>query len=577
MRLQRTLQLILFTIAIVLALQTACPVRAHAEQTFAVAPFSINGPSKYAYLQKGIQDMFNSRLNWADHFRPLGRSTVAKGIGSETVTTDNAQKVIVRLGCDYLIYGSVTIMGDQCSLDVRVTGRDGQTWPKTAQTSLDSLIPAFTRVANSINGEVFKKPGSESKTGTEKAGPTTGTDQKNAMNPMLIHNQPDGKQVYLNPQFRYAGDAGMEGRIRSQSMPYVGYSCVVGDADGDGLNEIFVSTKHGVRAYQYDAEGNMRPKGEYDLGYLQQIVRLSMLDINGDGYQDIVGCVIDGQGYDHYSESSAQNNLSSPKSFILNYKDGAFTVVDKDIKYFLTTARIPPDYHPALVGQKKGSRQFFGNTVSEMVKMGGEWQPGASLMLPPEGNVFNFTYLPMPEGQYKIIISDNKDKLRVYTRTGDRQYTTDEMYSGSSLGLRDDTSATGLKDSLVSKAPYYVPARMVATDLDHDDKYELLVNHPISVAAQFFERYRYFPQGEIHALVWDGVGLSLLWKTRRIKGSVADLGLADINNDGVMDLYVLINTHPGMLGVKFRRTILLAYPLDTTQQSEKIDGEFLNE
>ena len=171
MRLQRTLQLILFTVAIILALQTACPVQAQAEQTFAVAPFSINGPSKYAYLQKGIQDMFNSRLSWTDHFRPIGRTTVDKGIGSATVSSDNAQKMIVRLGCDYLIYGSVTIMGDQCSLDVRVTGRDGQTWPKTAQTSLDNLIPAFTRVANSINGEVFKKPGSEVKTGEEKAGP----------------------------------------------------------------------------------------------------------------------------------------------------------------------------------------------------------------------------------------------------------------------------------------------------------------------------------------------------------------------------------------------------------------------
>ena len=194
---------------------------------------------------------------------------------------------------------------------------------------------------------MFEKPGAASKAGLEEAGPTTGTQPKNAMNPMLIHNQTnDGQEVYLNPQFRYAGDAGMEGRIRSQSMPYVGYSCVVGDADGDGLNEIFISTKHGVRAYQYDAEGNMRQKCEYDLGYLQQVLRLSMLDLNGDGYQEIVGCVIDGQGFDHSDDSSAQNNLSSPKSFILNYRDGGFTVVDKDIKYFLAAVKVPPDYHP---------------------------------------------------------------------------------------------------------------------------------------------------------------------------------------------------------------------------------------
>ena len=118
---------------------------------------------------------------------------------------------------------------------------------------------------------------------------------------------------------------------------------------------------------------------------------------------------------------------------------------------------------------------------------------------------------------------------------------------------------------------------MITADLEGDGKHELIVNHPVSVAAQFFERYRYFPQGEIHSLVWDGVGLSLLWKTRRIKGSVADLGIADINNDGVKDLYVLINTHPGMVGVKFRRSLLVAYPLDTSKSSGQIDQEFLNE
>ena len=157
MRLQRTLQLILFTAAVVLGFQALGPAQAFAEKTFAVAPFAINGPSKYAYLQKGIQDMFNSRLSWADHFRPLGRATVSKGVGSATVTSDNAQKMIVRLGCDYLVYGSVTIMGDQCSLDVRVTERDGKTWPKTAQTSLSNLIPAFTRVANSINARSVRE------------------------------------------------------------------------------------------------------------------------------------------------------------------------------------------------------------------------------------------------------------------------------------------------------------------------------------------------------------------------------------------------------------------------------------
>ena len=57
-------------------------------------------------------------------------------------------------------------------------------------------------------------------------------------------------------------------------------------------------------------------------------------------------------------------------------------------------------------------------------------------------------------------------------------------------------------------------------------------------------------------------GLSLAWKTRRIKGSVMGLSLADFNNDGVLDLVTCINTHPGTLGMAARKTVVQAYPLD---------------
>ena len=99
--------------------------------------------------------------------------------------------------------------------------------------------------------------------------------------------------------------------------------------------------------------------------------------------------------------------------------------------------------------------------------------------------------------------------------------------------------------------------------------WELLVNKPLSVAAQFFENYRNFPESEIHALFWDGVGLSLLWKTRRIKGSVADFALSDVDNNGVPDLIAAVNTHPGALGLQNRKTIVIAYPLDLSQADPK--------
>ena len=73
-------------------------------------------------------------------------------------------------------------------------------------------------------------------------------------------------------------------------------------------------------------------------------------------------------------------------------------------------------------------------------------------------------------------------------------------------------------------------------------------------------------RGEVHALFWDGVGLGLKWKTRRIRGSVAAVDLADFNNDGILDLVVGLNTSPD-LGVGSRQCIVTAYPLDVSQMN----------
>ena len=70
----------------------------------------------------------------------------------------------------------------------------------------------------------------------------------------------------------------------------------------------------------------------------------------------------------------------------------------------------------------------------------------------------------------------------------------------------------------------------------------------------------------MHALFWDGVGLGLKWKTRRIRGSVAAVDLADFNNDGILDLVVGLNTSPD-LGVGSRQCLVTAYPLDVSQMN----------
>ena len=525
-------------------------------KTFGVLPFTVNGPDKYRYYSRGIQDMLVSRLYVKDRFLPKDKAALANVAAPASESEGLA--ILSDLGLDYLVWGSLTVMGEDTSLDVRVLGQEGGIQPKTARTKLSGLIPALERVAGDIGAETVARP-------TQSSAPQlSSTKKKAAMNPALVHNEVDqNEEYYLNPEFRYAGSAEMAGRIRSQRLPFQSIGMVVGDADADGKNEIFFLADHKVYAYSFENQ-TLALLAEYETARTLQCLQINLIDMNKDGFLEIV-----------VSAAEADN---SPKSFILNYKDKVLQAVAERIYYFLGVVNSPPFYKPVLVGQKQGDHSLFDDDVRDVDKISGEFRLGRKLLLPKDGNVFNVEYLPYKE-DYKVVVTDDRDFLRVYTPTGDRQYKTPESYSGGSVGLTYYKTMPGL-DTTSSDEPYsyYIPLRTIPVDLDKDGKYELLVNRPISMAATFFQRYRYYPQGEIHALFWDGVGLNLRWKTRRIKGAIADFSVADVDNDGVRDLVVCLNTYPGVAGVEHRRTMILAYPLETRMTGDTpVDRTFREE
>ena len=46
---------------------------------------------------------------------------------------------------------------------------------------------------------------------------------------------------------------------------------------------------------------------------------------------------------------------------------------------------------------------------------------------------------------------------------------------------------------------------------------------------------------------------------------MVDYTIADANNDGIPDLVACLNTHPGAIGVKARKTVIMLYPLDVSK------------
>ena len=537
----------LFGLLLALAPQAAAAERA----TFVVLPFSIQGPDGFAYLERAIPPMFNSRLYWQGHLEPAVHDLPAsqKAVSSEA----DAEKLRLQYKADYVIWGSVTVIGDECSLDVRVRDKAGKVWPQSRSAKTNQFIPAVNAVIDTMNREVFGRTATASSSGSASQ-QQQDSGRINQMNPDLVVNETSNKEIYLNPQFRYSGNSDMDSsRLRSQSLPFASIGMEVIDADGDGKNEIFILADHTLYAYRFGPD-KLQQIGEFKFPMTSECLNIRSLD-RSTGRPWLIVNMVDSKG--------------SPVAVILTFDGKNFKEEMKNIRYFLNVVKLPPDYRPVLVGQQAQPPKLFKPGVYEMIKSGDSLSHSKRLDLPKDANALNFAYLPAGRGddnQEKIILYSESETLRVYTAKGARLSESDEKYSGSAKGLEVDPSMPGMgQEKVTIRGMFYMPMRILPVDLEKDGNYEIIVNKPISTASTIFDRYRFFPQSEIHALFWDGLGMNLQWKTRRIKGSMVDYAIADGNNDGIQDLVTCINSHPGALGVQGRKTIVVLYPLDLGQ------------
>jgi len=526
---------LLTTLAVLLL--CAAPALAQEAKTFAVLPFGVHGPQEYQYLSQGIQSMLTTRLTWPENFTPLDAGAVRKAATTLPADAASAEKIRQTLGVDYLVWGTLTVMGQECSLDVNTVDPTGANQPRPMQTKLSQVIPSLETVAADINALVFGRP----ETAKPKAVAAP-------MNEAMIVNETQAGTAYANPSLKYQDADTSMGRWRSQTLPFSSRGMVVCDGDGDGKTEIFILTSTEIQAYRVE-NNEMRPVATHSIPKSIDYLRLSCLDINKDGSTEIILAGADGK---------------RALSTVLGLKGNRFEVIEDNIPMLLTVMNLPPTFMPTLVGQKAGKLKFLEGTVTTVVKTGGNFESGPSIALPPKGNVFNSNFLPDAEG-HKIVMVNDRDRLQIYSATMNLLSTTDETYAGSSISMVKQEAPIGLRawtDKDILMSSQYIPLRTLITNLDKDNRSEIIVSRNMSVAAQILDNYRSYPQGEMHSLYFDGLGLALQWKTRLIKGTITDYALEDIDSNGALDLVVLVNTHTGMAGTTRKRTIVVAYPLD---------------
>ncbi|MDE5833799.1 MAG: VCBS repeat-containing protein [Desulfovibrio sp.] len=534
----------LFCLACVFVLSAAI-CRAD-EKMFVIMPFSVNAPQSYSYLSKAVPGTIRSHLSQPGAIR--GQAGQAK-VSSKA----DAVKALKQSNADYAIWGVINVVGNDATVELNSVDRQGKTWSKTASGPTSQLTGTVQGLSAALGSEamgvsVAQKPGFMANRGVKGA-----TQQKGD----IIVNETGNSQVYLNPQFRYQGAGSQDGsRMVSQRIKTNMVDMAVADFNGDGKNEIAVLGDTKLAIYVWEKGNQLKQLGETQVSSSNNNFSMRAIDLNRDGAADLV-------------VSTFEEDSNRPYTYFFSFKGNKFTQPSKRIPYFASVLRIPPTFAPTLVGQNFDTVKLFAPGVHLLVKNGDKYALGTRLGLPSGANVYNVAWIPAgkdsPQPLLVMLTEDERIKL-FQGNSMNPIHTTMERFSGSATGMEHYKSMPGLAIDKKSQLPgkYYAPMRLIAADLGNTGENVLMLNKPISTASQLFDRYRYFPQGEIHALFWDGVGLALKWKTRRIRGSVAEIDLADVTNDGITDLVVGVNTSPE-LGIGSRQCMIMAYPLDVTQ------------
>lgn len=547
------------------------------KSTITVLPFAVHSAENIEYVRQGIGDMLISRISASDKLEVTRKEIVQdvlKKFGSKELNLLDVQNIGRQLKSDYVVWGSITKIGSSISIDgklVDIAGGKSDVGIFSQSQTLDEVIPKINdfsqRIIQHILGSAPQSVPVPAKTAPAAVAPAvappvaSGTSREAQI---IAGMKAGGKRGTLtsmiNPEFINSSDpVNRRGFWMSQQFKTEFIGMDVGDVNKDGVNEVVAIDRHNIYIYVKTAEALKLLKQIKGKSY-DQYISVDVADINRDGTPEII-------------VTSLNNKVLN--SFVLQYKDGEYTTIASNIRYFLRVIDTASG-RPLLLGQPYGIEKIFDSQIYEIVWKDGQYVSGDKMKIPLGLSIYGLTMDTLGSGtSEKILALDELDYLCVITPTNKTMSRILSFgFSPDELVWRSDTVYGGSNNYISPFDPQksseaepadtaFANLRILTFDTNKDGKKELIIVKNLSSIGRIFKNIKLFTSSEIYNLEWDGLGMAENWRTKRINGYVADYCFKDIDNDGKPEIVLALIQS---VGASINdRSVIVVYKLDSAQ------------
>ncbi len=490
----------------------------------AILPWKVHAEPRYAYIGGALQDMLSTRIGSNLRVELIRKDVVRERLPEGVEITESvAEKVGREVGAEYVLFGSLSVLGDYISMDARLVDVDkGEVVPIYRKSR---GVGTVVDIADTVAQDVLKAMGTWKEPARVESPVYRGKFRPAEEEPKRKEPPEEGARMVPPPAKGVKVDFVKAIDVKEDVKDIELY-----DLTGDGRKELLALTEDELLVFSMEGK---------------RLEKLHAIETGGGNISmDATGGVL----------YISRLGRSSPDSCMVWYEEEPKKVCG--IPYLVRV--LYEGNMPVIAGQ--GFRREWGYTdrVVVLERDGHTLKKKEELRLPRGVTLYGLGFCRLEEdGPTSLLWLDGKGYLRVYNREGGEQtagfierWRSPTVYGGTLNWVELEER----EDFVLFEGRFY------CRDIDEDGRKELLVkkNAAGGIFGEWAERKRFFKSGSVRVLEWHGVSFSEEWKTDELTPYVADFVVDTL--DGVKTLVVVTSEKGRFTGKK--KSSILFYRLD---------------